>query len=321
MYDLLQPDNDKLALEHTHNGPSVLNQHAAPLTSPNDFAVLLEEIMGNRTQQLTEFGPKSAKTSFLLSLRVRHKQLHSLLHLVELPAADVLAQNPTQLRMKEGPTLNQELLGFASLVDSFSDSSLEPPYEASKTNMLLQEVNAAVLRCAQRMGAIESYPMPNGTHLRGLLIRYHKRYHSVVRQLEALKKGQGQGQLHDGDGADASSTGSESKLLSLRSLLVALHGDKDKVRESYAQFRRKYSEFVSRKTALQQELIASEEKCLGVSQLLIELQMQSNELKQNESAVRQELESKLIGAENDILETGLREQKLADEAVGLRKEL
>ena len=75
-----------------------------------------------------------------------------------------------------------------------------------------------------------------------------------------------------------------------------------------------------RKTALQQDLIASEEKRPGVSQQL-ELQMANNRLKQNESAVLQELESKLIGAENDIPETDMREQKLADEAARLHKEL
>lgn len=345
--DLLQPDNDALALEHTNDGPSVLNQHSAVLSSTNDFSVLLGEAMENRTAQLTEFGPKSAKASLLLCLRITQRRnendLQCVLRLVELPAADALIYNATQLRMKEGPTLNHELISFASLIDSFSDESVDAPYEASKSNMLLQEalggncvtfgvvcldassetaINEAVLLYAQRMGAIENYPVVNDRRLRGLLTRYHKRYHSVVRQLETLKESlERQHSDEDDDSAAA-------KLLSLRTLLVsrerelvALHGDKDKVRESYAQFRRKYSELVESKTALQRELIASEEKCVSVSALLIELQMANNGLKQNESSIRQELESKLIGAENDILETGMREQNLADETARLAKEV
>lgn len=100
--------------------------------------------------------------------------------------------------------------------------------------------------------------------------------------------------------------------------LVTLHGDKDKLRESYAQFRRKYSELVERKTQLQRDLITSEEKCLNISKTLIDLQMENNELKRNESQIRVELETKLIGAENDILETGMREQNLAEDIASLR---
>ena len=244
--------------------------------------------------------------------------------------------------MREGPTLNKELIGWSNLVNSFSDKATEPPYEDCKTNLLLQEVvggncvsfgvvcldvssstevNKVVLQYANRMGLIENYPVVNNNRMRGLLIKYHKRYHSVLRQLESVKKQH----LENVNTHSSNISNTESKLLEFRALLiekekdlVALHGDKDKLRESYAQFRRKYSELVERKTALQKDLILSEEKCLNISKTLIDLQMENNQLKRNESQIRVELETKLIGAENDILETGMREQNLAEDIAGLR---
>lgn len=35
---------------------------------------------------------------------------------VKLPGAEKLAEDPTQLRMREGPTLNRSLLAFGNLV-------------------------------------------------------------------------------------------------------------------------------------------------------------------------------------------------------------
>lgn len=111
--------------------------------------------------------------------------------------------------MREGPTLNKELLGISNLINSFSVSSSDPPYEDCKTNLLLQEVfggncvsfgvvcldvssdtntNAVVLDYANRMRVIENYPVINNNRMRGLLIKYHKRYNNVLRQLEAVQK-------------------------------------------------------------------------------------------------------------------------------------
>ena len=93
LYDLNNMKNENLIIEHKHDGPSVLNLQTATLTSTNDFSMLFTEIMDNRTQQLTEFGPKSSKSSFFLSMNITHNDTRSLLHFVELPAADVLVEN------------------------------------------------------------------------------------------------------------------------------------------------------------------------------------------------------------------------------------
>ena len=36
--------------------------------------------------------------------------------MLKLPGAEKLAEDPTQLRMREGPTLNRSLLAFGNLV-------------------------------------------------------------------------------------------------------------------------------------------------------------------------------------------------------------
>jgi len=41
---------------------------------------------------------------------------------VRLPGAEKLAEDPTQLRMREGPTLNRSLLAFKQVVTSLAAS-------------------------------------------------------------------------------------------------------------------------------------------------------------------------------------------------------
>eukprot|EP01083_Nonionella_stella_P178243 629096_1 len=335
MYDLIDLKNNHLVIEHTAQGPSVLNLQSPALSSTNDFCMLFAEIMDNRTQQLTEFGPKASKASFFLSLDVNHNDIHSKLDFVELPAADKLIENPTQLRMREGATLNKELIGISNLIRSLS-CARDSPYSDCKTNRLLEdifggncvsfgiicfdvsssaEVNECLLQYAQQLSRIENYPVVNNDRMRGLLVKYCTRYDAVVRQLEALKKESQQ------------NVDQEVDVIELRTLLMekerevmTLYGDKDKLRESYGEFRTKYSELVQRNNALHSELIVSEEKCLNLSKTLIDFEIEKNDFAKNESQIRAELETKLIGAENDILETGMREQKLAEEIAQLRKQ-
>jgi len=41
---------------------------------------------------------------------------------VELPGAEKLAEDPTQLRMREGPTLNRSITAFGNLVAKLAAS-------------------------------------------------------------------------------------------------------------------------------------------------------------------------------------------------------
>ena len=99
LYDLMDPSNENLVIEHNHDGPSVLNLQTSTLTSTNDFSMLFTEIMDNRTQQLTEFGPKSAKSSFFLTMKITHNDTRSILHFVEIPAADKLIENVAEVNI------------------------------------------------------------------------------------------------------------------------------------------------------------------------------------------------------------------------------
>jgi len=344
IFDLMNLDNHNLVIEYTDDGAQVSNLQTSTLTSSNDFQILFTDIMHNRTQQVTEFGPKADKASFILTLKITYENIHSLLQFFEFPAADKLIENPARLRMQESPDLNKELFGIANLINSFDDKSMEQPLQDCKSNMLLQEtmggncvsfgiiclnasdstrINSVLLEYSNKLGQIENYPVINNARIRGLLVKYYKRYHSVIRQLEALK----QQHMHNVNEQSSAIGHTEAKLLEFRTSLIekekemiALHGEKDKLSESYAQFREKYAELAERKQQIQKELILSEEKCLNISKTLIELQIENNSLKKNESVIRADLETKLIGAENDILETGVREQNLAQQIEQLKRD-
>ena len=75
------------------------------------------------------------------------------------------------------------------------------------------------------------------------------------------------------------------------------------------EFRKKYNELVNSKASLQEQLLKSEEEKLRISKALVDLQIENNDLVERSEADKYELVTKLLNAENDILEMEMKEQK------------
>ena len=354
IFDLIDIKNKDLMLQDTAFGPSIVGGSIEKVTSSDTFQENLRQIYANRNQEMTEFGPKSAKSSFFCILRItqdlatdENDIVLTQLTFAELPSIDKINANYTELRMREGSKINKELIGIADLINSFQEVDRQPPYHDSITNSLLQdviggncvsfvlvclnsvdndEINIAALEYAQKISQIENFPVINDSRMTGLLMRYHKKYFHVCQQLIALK--QIQENMNDQHGGDVTVTNAQTQLLELKTKLLdkekellGLHGDRDKLREAYNNFRTKYSDLVGKKTNLQKELIMSEEKCLHLGKTLIDMQIENNEIKKRESSIRAELETKIISVENDVVETTYREQKLSNELQEMRNKM
>ncbi len=73
----------------------------------------------------------------------------------------------------------------------------------------------------------------------------------------------------------------------------------------------KFNELVQSKADLQAELIQSEEEKLKVSKALIELQIENTRLQEMLQNGQFDVNTKLLHAENDMLEMNLKEERAA----------
>jgi hypothetical protein len=73
----------------------------------------------------------------------------------------------------------------------------------------------------------------------------------------------------------------------------------------------KFNELIQSKAELQAELITSEEEKLKVSKALIELQIENTRIQEMVQNGQFDTSSKLLHAENDMLELNLREERAA----------
>lgn len=73
----------------------------------------------------------------------------------------------------------------------------------------------------------------------------------------------------------------------------------------------KFNEIVKSKADLQSELIKSEEEKLKISKALIELQIENTKYQEIIQNEKFDTNSKLLHAENDVLESNLKEERAA----------
>ncbi|ETO15933.1 viral A-type inclusion protein [Reticulomyxa filosa] len=278
-------------------------------------------------------------------------KLVSQLSFVEIPGIDKLLENANDLRMKEGPTLNKEIIAFANLRTHKHSKLFSICLEKMTINFTIHnkthnnsalvcfdnenslELKKLTLQYAKYIGNITNFPVINNNRIQGLLSRYHMRLHNVIKQLEAfkyLKSLQVNGMLpffivmlqHQNNKLYAPSneelTELRKTLAEKENLIIELYGDKEKLSEIYASFRKKYSELVERKTNNQKDLIESEEKCLSISKALVELQIENNELKRQQHEMQAQLETKLSNIKNNAVETASREKLIQEENIEIK---
>ena len=77
------------------------------------------------------------------------------------------------------------------------------------------------------------------------------------------------------------------------------------------EMKSKFNDLVKSKADLQSELISSEEEKLKVSKALIELQIENTKLQEQISNNSYDVNTKLLHAENDVMELNMKEERAA----------
>ena len=113
----------------------------------------------------------------------------------------------------------------------------------------------------------------------------------------------------------------EGKLIRENLEKLRLKEEKERIARTVAEFRAKYQQLVDTKTELQKTLIETEEDKLRISKTLLDLQLENNQLMEKNEQEKYEVVTKLLNAENDILELEMREESKARRTKELEEQL
>ena len=183
------------------------------------------------------------------------------------------------------------------------------------------------LRLAAKLQRVSGYPLPNTDHLQALLRRRRVAALRHLDQIEQLSGGGGAGAtLGDMRSSSGAATGGggpgggggggavAKKLHDLEGRVIKdnlekmqLKEENERIHEKLLEFREKYNALVAAKQAAQRSLLAAEEDKLKLQKLLLDVQIERTQEAEGAQVAQHTLETRLIDAQNDVLEWEMRE--------------
>eukprot|EP01052_Picozoa_sp_SAG31_P014128 SAG31_NODE_868_length_11355_cov_4.658582_2_plen_785_part_00 len=272
---------------------------------------------------------------------------------IELPSADPLAEDPAEIRARDGPDKHRGILAFSHLLRQLEGTTGEidyADYQSSKLTRILEdvlggncfttfiatlnsslvyrEVCGATVSHMKKLKRIVNHPVEVTGSLSALLRRLRLKIKRLAEQAAHSDSGAGVGSS-GGKGATVEEL--NQRLMSIHNLegrviqasmnTVMKEEELDKLSAQFKALRVKYTELAAAKANLQQELITSEEDRLKIAQALIDLQVektQSSELVEKEKF---ELQSQVIAAQNEVVELEMRQKNEAGKIAELDKQV
>ncbi|KAG1701088.1 hypothetical protein DVH05_011328 [Phytophthora capsici] len=297
---------------------------SGPLTTPEDFRNLLNIGLNARHSTNGLYGNFSEFSSAVLRLSVKQnftfreapaQELYSLFDLVDLPATDRLSLPGPAVRLSEGPLLNKSLFALQKVIESLSSSDeASVHYQSSQLTTLLQDAlggncltlallvlcpgdlkgSISTLQLGKSLSRLSTFPLVNNDMLRGLRRRQFLTQKPAT--LDAVKEAPGlvdfERKVHALEGKVAQS-GLERRLL---------REDKDALTAQLGELRCKYRELFDNELALRTELLACEQEKLALSKAFVAFQLEKDAQVQQLDGDKFEVETKLIQAEQLVVE-------------------
>ena len=339
--DLLNPQNVNLLVqEHPVLGVIVKDAARRIVGDSLSLKALFEEGCLNRNSSFNDFGPASQQAALIFQVDLvqtepdttmpsGQRHVHSRILFVELPGTEKLAESRSTLVAREGPTLNRGILALQTVCNSaesdrasFQDSVLtqllvEPLGGNCNTTFLVMlnqdpaESNStsATLQLADTMTQIKTYPNQNHDCFQGIVKRYRVAIHDMLEEIATVKDGAAE------RAAALEDDGVVMKLHELQGRVVKdnlenfeLKEGKQQIHRQLIEFRERYNQLVGSKQELQASLIAAEEDKLKLSKALLDLQIDHSQQAEQHEQQKYDIMTKLLNAENSILELELKEQ-------------
>ncbi|OQR96396.1 Kinesin motor domain containing protein [Achlya hypogyna] len=301
-------------------------------------------------------GPSAEFAAALFRIRIkqagsdaRGPAMYSTVDLYDLPALNRLSR---PRNAAESPLLTKALYGIESVARALQDPSATPfpPYDTAELTQTLRQAlggdcrtlaffvvvpgdfdgTKATLGLATLVQRIRNYPLTHTDMVEGMQRRY-------LRETQYLK-----GELDHARSASVSGDDGAVVLMQknheLEGRCIKENLEKLKLREqaealqkAVADYRGKYQALVEDDVGLRRQVLETEREKLRLSKALVELQLEQGVAAEAGEKDKFELTTKLLNAENDILELQLRVEELearakaategADKAAADKREL
>ncbi|XP_077981514.1 uncharacterized protein LOC144436568 isoform X2 [Glandiceps talaboti] len=315
-----------------HEGTHVKNVFKTPIKSAADATALFRQGWGKKTISQTDHGSAHSYATIMITveLMARHgDNPHpnvSKFTFIDTPAAEKLAEDSQQIRLREGPTLSKGILAFGQLVANLANAPNPERvinYRDSKFTSLLHDILGGncktativhfrpqsdphtlsiMLRMSSQLALIRNFPVLNDSLSQGLLTQYRARIVSLEDML-------GLGVSPSSVKATVGELKDDHKKLALEN--IQLKDKNERLLSKLEALQSKFGDIAEDKTNLSSKLIMSEEEKLKVSKTLVDLQLDNNRIKEDAEQARFELTNRILSLENELMELGIEKDKAA----------
>ncbi|XP_067859476.1 coiled-coil domain-containing protein 78 isoform X2 [Heptranchias perlo] len=329
----LDPVTLKLAC-NAQDGTFIKGLNRVTVSSAADATTIFRQGWARRTGTLTDFGPASNHATVVTQLNLLvhdRNELHptkSTLQIIDLPGAEKLVEDKNTSHFQEGSLLNKSLLVFSKVVSNLASSPYPDrviDYSESKLTQLTQDAFggncktrvicclspkpetqrlSAILRTCSTLSQVKNFPVLNDYCVESLVTQYRARILALQHQ----------------SGEDMGTKGRSEKANALKDQIRRLNNENVQLRDKnerlytkLGELQGKLGQMAGSKSDLSSKLVFSEEEKLKISKDLIDLQIQTNKIREQYEAENFELKNKILILENKTVELEVQKDKSAHE--------
>jgi len=267
---------------------------------------------------------------------------------VDLPESGQLCKDAQVVISEKGSQRYKSILAFSRLLKdlsgpraAFADFSLSrlnrllvEPLGGNFLTLMIATVSSEPVSKVQTKGTLDhlamakkvrNYPVAFDDTLRALLSR-HRRYTAQLMEMNNQLRG-AEAMAADAAGLNIGA-GSVTKIHELQGQVtemsmrcVRMSEERDRLSVKLGTLREKYATLAEAKGKLQLELIEKEEERLRIAQALIDMQIDKTTKEMDKDEGRFALQAKLMAAENDVVEIGMKEKALLQQRDDIKAQL
>ncbi|XP_029433145.1 coiled-coil domain-containing protein 78 [Rhinatrema bivittatum] len=338
--DLLQSPglaatNVRLAYS-AQDGAHIKGLSQAMVSSAAEATTAFRKGWERRTGAISDYGPTSSHSCTIIHFNLKvhlHNEPYptrSWLKIVDLPGTENLIEDLALVRLRERPLLHKSLLTFYRIVNELAGSPYADRvinYGDSKLTQLLEEALggncktrviccltpapesrrlAVLLKTCAALSQVKNFPVLNDYYVESLVTQYRAR-------ILALQHRPYDHMNAHGDSENIGALKEENQRLINEN--VQLQDRNERLYTKLGEMQDKMGKLAGSKTDISSKLVFSEEEKLKISKDLIDLQIETNKLREQYEAETFELKkhNTILSLENHIMELELHREKLTNE--------
>ncbi|XP_019348547.1 coiled-coil domain-containing protein 78 isoform X3 [Alligator mississippiensis] len=324
--DLLQkpgPDATNLELAYSaQDGAYIKGLSLVSVSSAAEATTVFRQGWARRTGAVSDYGPTSDHSSIITHFNL---QVHlpnepypvrSWLKIVDLPGAEKLTENLLAGGVREKPLLNKSMLAFYQVMNELAGSPYPDRvinYSDSRLTQLLEEALggnsktrvicclspsldswhlATMLKMCIALSQVKNFPVVNSYCMESLLTQYRAKLLSL--------KHRPYEHMDPRSGVESESMSAlQEQVQRLTHENVQLQDRNERLYAKLGELQEKMGKLAGSKTDLSSRLVFNEEEKLKISKDLIDLQIETNKMREQYEAENFELKN--LVAKNETL--------------------